>query len=113
VFYSLLGWFVLEAGQMKSPRGSQPTDNTYYGSCRLAEVRGKSRCLRYSQPEYIPITDFFNTHSPLHSLMRVTKRSHSPFPSFVDFDSASNTASWIPCQSVPATLHRSQVDASP
>ena len=42
----------------------QPTDNTHYGSCLLAEVRGKTRTAAIIAAEkYIPITDFFNTHA--------------------------------------------------
>jgi transposase len=40
----------------------QPTDNTYYGSRRLAEVEWNTGLQRYGE-ECLPITHFFNTHS--------------------------------------------------
>ncbi len=45
----------------------QPTDNTYYGSCRLAEVEWNTGLQRYGE-ESLPITDFFNTHAWLRQL---------------------------------------------
>ena len=44
----------------------QSTDNTYYGSRRLAEVEWNTELQGYGQ-EFFPITDFFNTHRRLHS----------------------------------------------
>src|SRR5579862_4670025 len=47
----------------------QPTDNTYYGSRRLAEVDGTTGLQGYGE-EFPPITDFF-THACLHQLHAV------------------------------------------
>ena len=45
----------------------QPTDNTYYGSRRLAEVEWNTGLQGYGE-EFLPITDFFNTHAMLQQL---------------------------------------------
>src|SRR5947199_4041789 len=44
----------------------QSTDNTYYGSRRLAEVEWNTGLQEYGE-EFLPITDFFNTHRRLRS----------------------------------------------
>ncbi len=45
----------------------QPTDNTYYGSRRLAEVEWNTGLQGYGE-EFLPITDFFNTHACFRQL---------------------------------------------
>ncbi|HKV79669.1 MAG TPA: hypothetical protein VJP02_16085, partial [Candidatus Sulfotelmatobacter sp.] len=45
----------------------QPTDNTCYGSRRLAEVQCNTGLQGYGE-EFRPITDFFNTHACLRKL---------------------------------------------
>src|SRR5882724_10360516 len=67
----------VRAGAVLPSRGSsehqatgalpQPTDNTYYGSRRLAAVEWNTGLQGYGE-KFLPITDFFNTHRRLHSL---------------------------------------------
>jgi hypothetical protein len=45
----------------------QPTDNTYYGRCLIAEGRGKLDGSDNRGQEFTPITDFFNTHALITS----------------------------------------------
>ena len=48
----------------------QSTDNTDYGSRRLAEVKRNTGLQGYGQ-EFLPITDFFNTHGIYQQLVHV------------------------------------------
>jgi hypothetical protein len=41
----------------------QPTHSSYYGSCHLTEGEEKLDGSDTRSQEYIPITDFFNTHA--------------------------------------------------
>jgi hypothetical protein len=70
-----------------------PADYTYYGSRLLAEEGEATRLQRYRGGEFLPITDFFNTHeilrqpSPRGSLLwRESGGKGSAYPK-----SASNT----------------------
>src|SRR4051812_16578944 len=46
----------------------QQTDNTYYGSRRLAEVEWNTWNATIRPEEFLPIADFFNTHGMLRQL---------------------------------------------